>query len=329
MLKRIAVSLISGYILLYYGEFVFWATPDREDFDLLVALGMWLLYSCMAYPFLCVVSLFNARNPWAIFLAGAFYGWFEEGLVVQTMYGTPDGPFPMSISFTGLAWHAAIGVWVGWYLVRKILIENNYLKTLALGLGIGLFYGLWAIWWWNEPPSPMKELLESGRKDVLFIHFFIFAYGTTALLILAHWLYQRINLTEFKPSKVEIGICGGLALLYFALVSVPAAPKAIWVLPPLLGLTFWALSNNKGLEKRQNATTAFSHPVTALNRLLLFSIPTTASTIYFLALATDFRLPTNIIFYYTATPLAALAWILSVGISFKKYRTVISSEKTP
>ena len=135
---------------------------------------------------------------------------------------------------------------------------------------------------------------------------------------LAHWLYQRINLTEFNPSKVEIGICCGLALLYFALVTVPTAPKAIWVLPPLMGLTFWALSNKKGLEKRQNAITAFSQPVTPVNNLLLFSIPTTASTIYFFGLATDLRLPTNIIFYYTATPLAAMAWIISVGISFKK-----------
>lgn len=104
--KRVAVALCSGYIILYYGEFMFWATPDREGLNVAGIIAVWLLYSMMAYPLLCVVSYFKVRDPWAIFLAGALYGWFEEGIVVQTMYGTPDSPFPMSISFTGLAWHA-------------------------------------------------------------------------------------------------------------------------------------------------------------------------------------------------------------------------------
>ena len=100
------------------------------------------------------------RAPWAIFLAGAFYGRLDEGIVVQTMYGTNDGPFPASISFTGLAWHALIDVWIGWYLIRRVLAQNKYLKTIALACGVGLFYGFRAIFWWNEPPPPMKVLLD-------------------------------------------------------------------------------------------------------------------------------------------------------------------------
>lgn len=112
--QRMAIALCSGYIIVYFGEFVFWATPDREGMDLGGMLAVWGLYSVMAYPFLCVVSYFRVRDAWAMFLAGAFYGWFEEGVVVQTTYGTPDTPFPMSISFTALAWHAPIDIiWVG------------------------------------------------------------------------------------------------------------------------------------------------------------------------------------------------------------------------
>ncbi|MBI2299310.1 MAG: hypothetical protein HYU66_10285, partial [Armatimonadetes bacterium] len=101
-MKRVVVTLCTGYVFVYYGEFVFWATPDREGMDAAGLIATWLLYSIMAYPFLCVVRSFKVRDPWAVFLAGAFYGWFEEGIIVQTTYGSPDTPFPMSISFTGL-----------------------------------------------------------------------------------------------------------------------------------------------------------------------------------------------------------------------------------
>jgi hypothetical protein len=318
--KRVAVALCSGYIILYYGEFMFWATPDREGLNVAGIIAVWLLYSMMAYPLLCVVSYFKVRDPWAIFLAGALYGWFEEGIVVQTMYGTPDSPFPMSISFTGLAWHAPIDIWVGWYLVRRVLAQNKHITTIVLACGIGLFYGLWGVFWWNEPPQAMKVLLDNGRKDVLFIHFALFASGTTALLVLAHWLYQRVRLTEFKPSRIELWTSGVLVLLYYAFITVPAAQKALWVLPPLMGMTFWALFNNRRAEVRPDAIVAFPERVKPLNYLLLFAIPLVAGSIYFLALANDLRLPTNLIFYYIATPLGALLWLISVVVCGRRSR---------
>ncbi len=319
--KRVAVALCSGYIIVYYGEFVFWATPDRDGLDAGGILAVWLAYSVFAYPFLCVTSLFKVRDPWAVFLAGAFYGWFEEGIVVQTMYGTQDGPFPASVSFTGLAWHALIDIWIGWYLLRRVLAQNKYLKTIALACAIGLFYGFWGIFWWNEPPTPMKALLDTGQKDVLFIHFALFAFGTTVPLVLAHWLYNRVRLTEFKPSKVELWILSVIALLYYAFITVPAAPKALWVLPPLMGVTFWALSKNRRAETCPDAIVAFPEKVKPLNYLLLFLIPLVAVGIYFLALASDTRLRTNVIIYYITTPLGAILWLISVGMCCRPKRS--------
>ena len=315
--KRVALALCSGYIIVFYGEFVFWATPDREGLDVGGIIAVWLAYSVFAYPFLCVVSVFKVRNPWAVFLAGAFYGWYEEGIIVQTMYGSEDGPFPASISFTGLAWHALIGIWIGWYLVRRVLTQNKYSKTLTLTCSIGLFYGCWAIFWWNEPPPPMKALLDTGQKDVLLIHFALFALGTTALLTLAHWVYDRVKLNEFKPSKFELWTFGVLSLLYYTFITVPAAPKALWVLPPLMGVTFWALSKNRHAETRADAIVAFTEKVKPLNYLILFAIPLVAIVIYFLALANDARLPTNLYIYSITTPLGAILWILSIVICFR------------
>jgi len=316
--QRLAVALCSGYIIVYYGEFVFWATPDRAGMDASGLLAVWLAYSVFAYPLLCVTSLFKVRNPWAVFLAGAFYGWFEEGIMVQTMYGSDAGPFPASISFTGLAWHALIGIWTGWYLVRRVLAQNQYLRTLTLACAIGLFYGVWAIFWWNEPPPPMKVLLDAGQKDVLFVRFALFAFGTTVPLVSAHWLYNRLRLTEFKPSKVELWILGVVVLLYYAFVTVPAAPKALWVLPPLMGVTFWALSRNRRAETRADVIVAFSEKVKPLNYLLLFAIPLVAVAVYFVALANNARWPTNRIIYQITTPLGALLWLVSVAMCLRR-----------
>src|SRR5690606_17482277 len=119
-----------------------------------------------AYYFLCVASFFRARSVWAVFLAGAVFGWFEEGIFLQTTYGQDGLELPVTIAWTALAWHALFDVLVGWYLVRRVLASDRPLRVAALASAIGLVYGLWAVFWWNEPPEPMERLLISDRKDL-------------------------------------------------------------------------------------------------------------------------------------------------------------------
>lgn len=312
LIQRLLLTLCTGYILAYYGELMFWATPEREGMNAVGILAVWLVYSILAYPFLCVVHYFKVRDAWAIFLAGAFYGWFEEGLILQTTYGSPHTPFPASISFTALAWHAPIDVWIGWYLVRRVLAKKRPLRTLGLFASLGLFYGLWAVFWWNEPPPAMKAMLETGRKGMLFLRFAGFSFGTTALLALAYWLHARLALAEFKPSKAELWSFGVLAVLYFAFVTVPGAPKALWILPPLMAVTFWALEQNRRFETQPDAIGAFPGEAVRFHYLLLFVIPLGACWVYGAALAGGLRLRTNYVVYYTTTPLGTILWLSSV-----------------
>lgn len=104
---------------MYFSEFVFWAR-DTED-----SIGGWLfiylVYSVVTYILLSVVTTFRVRSVWAIFLAGALYGWLIEGVIVQTMYDD----FPLQVSFTGLAWHALISVLIGWYYITNVLVQNQ------------------------------------------------------------------------------------------------------------------------------------------------------------------------------------------------------------
>ena len=77
---------------------------------------------------------------------------------MQTTYES----LPLSISFTGLAWHALITVGVGWYAVRKVLRTDSIRPVLRLAGLIGFIYGLWAICWWLEPDGRMVSVADFG-----------------------------------------------------------------------------------------------------------------------------------------------------------------------
>lgn len=325
-LKRVVIGLATGWIIVYYGELLFWATPERDGMGVGGIIAAWIAYSVMAYYFLCVVSVFRVRNAPAVFLAGAFYGWFEEGLVVQTMYGSADGPFPMSIAFTGLAWHALLGVFVGWYLVRKVLSQDELLKTWCLASAIGLFYGVWAIWWWIEPPEPMYALLKAKQFDVLLMRFAIYSFLTTSVLVVAHWTFNRMLPFTFRPSKIELWVLGAIALLYFAFITVPAVPRSLWVFPLCMGITFWALLKNRETELHAessiDAISGFDQKVRPLNYAMLFAIPLLATGVYSAALAVDARVPTNKLVYFGASLVGSLMWIGSVVVVFLRSRGI-------
>lgn len=312
--RRLSLALLTGYIFLYFGELVFWATPDREGMQVGPLIVTWMVYSVFGYVFLGVVSLFRVRNPWAVFLAGACFGWYEEGIFVQTTYGSPDTPFPMSISFTALAWHAWLDAFVGWYLVRRALAAGRLLHVIALALVIGLFFGYWSIFWWNEPPAAMHALLAANRTDVLLVRFAMYAFTATGILIVSYALFNRLASCSFQPSRVEWSLLGFVTIAYYALITVPNAPRALWVLPPLLGITLIALECNRRVETRIDVISRDCRPVGLHRYLALLLIPGTAVAICFVALALDARVHSNWVVYYVSTAFGAVMWLTSLAV---------------
>jgi hypothetical protein len=310
--KRVVAALLTGYIFFYYGECLFWATSDREGMGFAELSITWVVYSVFAYVFLCVVNLFNVRNVWAVFLAGAFFGWYEEGIVLQTTHGTPDNPLPMSIAWTALAWHALIDVFVGWYLVRWTLSQGSLSRIAALAGFIGIFYGLWSIFWWNEPPEPMKQLLDSGRKDLVVVHFATFSLVTCIILVTVHWLYDRLGPISFHPTRLELPGVALVTLIYFGLVTVPSAPIALAVIPIVMGVTLLALNRNRRVERRASAIACFESDVSAANYLCLLLIPFTAMAVQFIAFAGEISLRTNVAAYYGLSAVGSILWVLSL-----------------
>jgi len=305
MIARIAKQLLgvlaTGYILFYYSELVFWARVKPTD-NLSEWAGTWLAYSLLAFVFLAVVARFRVHTVWALFLAGAVFGWMTEGIVVQTTYED----LPLSLSFTGLAWHALISVWVGWYAVRRALY-SGLRSTLLLAAAIGFMYGLWALSWWVEPgevPAPPLEFAQ-------------YTFVSTLLLILAHGLYDRTVPAYFVPNRIVEGTVALLFLLYFAFIAVPAAPLAVVILPVLLLLIYLALRRNRQRETRRPLHTCFVRTDQTWHYLALLLIPVAASLVYAAAYYAGVRWYTNWILYLITTPAGFILFVISY---FKVWR---------
>jgi hypothetical protein len=278
--------LAVGYMLMYFSEHVFWA-QTRPDDSLANWISTWVAYSLAAFVFLTLLSVFRVTSKWALFLAAAVFGWLVEGVIVQTTYEQ----LPLSISFTGLAWHALISVMLGWYAIPNILLQNNPFATLRVAGLTGLGYGLWAIYWW----------VEEGQASSI-AEFATFSFASTSVLIFAYWLNNLASKHPFAPSRLAIGLNFLAFLLFFVFVTVPAAPVALFLLPVLLGLAIWGLWKTRQAPG-QPLLESLTGTISWWNYLLLLLLPLSALAVYSLAWALDLRLYTNWVLYIITTPL--------------------------
>ena len=296
-LKNFALVLATGYIFVYFSEHLFWARVRPED-SLPEWIGAWIAYSLMAFVFLHLVTYFRIVEKWSLFLAAAAFGWLAEGIVVQTTYES----LPLSISFTGLAWHALITIWIGWYAVRRALLAPASSRTFGLFAVIGACYGLWAIAWWLEPDGGVATLAE----------FSTFILTITALVALAYGLANWGATEPFTPNRWLTRVIYALVLLYFAFVTIPATPIAIIILPILLALVYYGLRRHRPVDQSDSLLTTLAGRVPPLNYLAFFLLPLTAIAVYAVALTINLQWHTNWILYLVATPLGFVLFAVSL-----------------
>lgn len=295
LFHRLVLSLATGVIFVFWSEVAFWARPYSGT-TLAELAPTTIAYSVAAYFFLATASAFRARSAPGIFLAGALFGWFVEGVIVQTMVED----LPLSISFTGLAWHASITVLVGWWLFPRALARGRVRRLVTLSAAVGVVYGLWAMTWWVEAPPPTPP-----------VEFGAYVLRTTIVLAAAYAIADRLRVPRFAPSRFEWAVLGGLVLAYFAAVTVPAAPLSLVIVPPLFALALAGLRRLKNRDVFASEETSLPHPPPAAYATLLV-IPFAATTIYTLGFRLGVDLPTGIALYLIATPLGfgLLAWSL-------------------
>ncbi len=305
--KNILFVLSTGYIFVYFSEHLFWA-HIRTDDSFKNWFSAWIVYSLMAVVFLRLVSYFRVKGIWALFLAGAVFGWLAEGVIVQTAYDM----LPLSISFTGLAWHALFTVWIGWYAVQKAFLASSAWSSIGLSSLIGLIYGFWAINWWIEPDGKVSPIPE----------FAIFTFTTTTLVIFAYWLANWSSSTPMKWNRWTLIGITILFVLYFFFVTVPASPIAILVLPVLFGLAYWGLRQNRMFESEGSLLERLNGHTSLRNHLGFLGLPITSTFIYALAMSINLKAHTNWILYLITTPLGFI--VFTIGL-YKLQRQVRSS----
>lgn len=289
--QRVTYVLLTGTILAYFSEWMFWSGRPLEENFLLIALPSCLVYSCLTYFFLVAVTYFRVRTVWALFLAGALYGWLGEGVLVQTMYDL----FPLNISWTGLAWHALISVLFGFsYLPRYLGTRKGILACLLFGLGLGL----WSTGWWLEPDISIATVGEVSLYNSVF----------ALILLPVYYFWSRFDIATFQPSRWGFVTMMLIAVLYYAFVTVPTQPLALLILPPCLVFVLWFLRLNLQNSIGLIATIA---PFSIRQVLPLLLIPLTASSVYALALMLSISLPTLQILFFITLPLGFGMLILS------------------
>ena len=301
--QKLVVVLATGYILFFYSERVFWSflRPGDKLADLLLG---WLAYSLLAWVLLLLVRQCRVAAFPALFLAGAVFGWLAEGVVVDTMYGNKDNPFPASISFTGLAWHALISVGVGWYRQARVLTGGNLRKIALFSVAVGLGWGLWAGWWPAELGKANTSLAGFAGHSV-----------ACSIPLLAAWVVLGMAGSEwFRPAKLELPVLLGLVALFFLSVRIPATPRSALILPPLLLMCAYGLRRNQSQEQRPDLLEAVLGHIRPRSWLALLLMPLTAIVVYAPVPVWGLTPPTNVVLYVITMPLGFFFLIRSLWV---------------
>ncbi|MHB1460426.1 MAG: hypothetical protein ACYC1M_03995 [Armatimonadota bacterium] len=304
-LLRLLLVLSTGVIFVVFSELMFWGRYDFAGKISTEYIHTVLAYSFMAWVFLIVVRLFRVRSLYALFMAGAVFGWLCEGIFVQTMYDD----FPLNISFTGLAWHSLLTVCCGWYLFRRLMLMDSPMPTLKVSVLAGLMWGLWSVWWWIT-----KGLVSTPGEYALY------AFITTAMLIVGLWLSALIPSAVFRPSKADIIVTMVIVLLFYLFVTIRANQLALTVLPVCMGLAFYALNKNRQDETDPDALAQLDGRVYAWNYAAILVMPVVSTVVYAILYYLHIRLRTGPVFYLVLTIAGFMLFFISFRVMVSRRR---------
>lgn len=290
LLRRVLLAATTGYILCFFSELYFFnegpahtgaaaAASDPAELFAFVA-EMTLYYGAWAFILLWTIDRFRVRSVWALFLAGAVFGWLTEGTIVPVIYEAVPG----TIAWPSLGWHALVDVLLGWYGIRLLLRRNNPWLTLAATVPLGLFWGVWSTWFWRSDYADRTPPIDPAS-------FALFSSVFGLLCVAAFALQTRFAGREFRPTNWEGGVVVAWILFCFGVVVVPSYLLLSAMLPALLGVSYLALARNQKWERRENVIATLDGPVDLVNYAILGLMCPLASTSYALMYYNGLRWP--------------------------------------
>lgn len=282
--KTLVLSLANGYILCFYSERLFWAMsrPGDRLADLALAL---VAYSLAGYLLLALVQWLRIGTWYALLIAGAIFGWLIEGVWANTLFGTEDSsPFPLSILVTAVNWHSLITVLVGWWLIPLTLHRLGTAWTIVASLGLGLFWGAWAIFERFESPPIVPSVAS----------FALHAFVTTILLAVCYWLLTRWQVWTFHPSRAGLIVVVALHIAWFVtinVVSLGLGGFAVILLVILLAASCMILWAGRPGDSEETALDTYRGAPPLARYAMLLLAPASATGFYALTLPAGSAVP--------------------------------------
>lgn len=307
LFRKIAIVLANGYILVFFSERVFWSFWRPGD-TLPEFLITWFAYCLLGWLFLDLVRRFKVASFSPLFLCGSVFGWVDEGVVVDTLYGNSTNPFPLSISFTGLAWHALLSIGVGWYLIGDALTEQKATRTALISLAVGICWGLWAAWWPTELGKGANTSVWGFASHVL---------PCSNLYMLAWSVFGLARPDWFRSSRLATIVLWGLVVAIFLAARVPARNYAALILPPLLTVCWIGLRRNAPTEQGSGVLDEILGRIRLRNVMALVLIPLSAIAVYAIFRTMNLLVPTNLVLYWITMPLGFWFFFRSLWVVFR------------
>jgi hypothetical protein len=311
-LRRIGLAGSVGYILLFYSERMFWSVwrPEDGPASLLATL---IVYAIAADISLAAIRWSRVRAPSAMFLVGAGFGWLIEGVFAMTLFGAGGVVFPITVAWTGLAWHALISVMLGLYALPLALLHSLH-RSLLVSASLGIFWGAWSVWW------------ERQAAPVDWQWFLAHALVATLVLIPAYRAMHTLRIGRLGPSRGETALLAIPVVGWFALVTVPVQGiLALIVLPVLFGSIFVALRRNRQTEAQPDFLAAIDQRIPWTRSACLLVMPVLATLVHEAARNSADPPATNVLVLVVTTPLGAIAFIISLWRCLRSHRPASSS----
>jgi hypothetical protein len=144
-LSRFLFVLLTTAVLVFFSEKVFWYIQGYAIGELL------LFYALPTSICLWALDHFRVHDLSGLILVGALFGFLVEGVLTPVIYESGLLDPIMPAYFTG--WHGLLSMVLGWYWIRKMLIQHKTWKLILGSTGIGLFWGFWSLTFRNPSRS--------------------------------------------------------------------------------------------------------------------------------------------------------------------------------
>jgi hypothetical protein len=280
-LARLVFVLLSTTAMVFFSEKAYWYVQGYE------IGGLILYYAFPVYACLWALDTFRVRRLSGVVLIGALFAFLVEGVLTPVIYeaGLLDPVMPAYF----IGWHGLLSVILGWYLLRKWLVNGQWARVLAVGTLFGLFWGTWALTFWTpESIAEFEQLAAVGEPAIpgawpvgdFALHAFTFA----GMLLLAHWLLgYGLWQTSFQTGKTEKWGITLVLVALFGLIVLPVLPFAMFKLAIMLGILYLVLRKNRDHEPDGSLLDELAGPVKITHALSILAMPAGATLVYALA----------------------------------------------